>query len=214
MKTVICIEGADGSGKSTLAKLLISECESRGLRCQVIGRKAEDSSPNIARITTLSQELDKDAPPDAGFHLRIAREYLRAEECRRSDAEVVILDRFVLSVLSRIRADGTNAGQYIEHLRAIVTQAALDVTIFCDCPFETAWMRLNKAVESGQRASFSPKEAKGASYLRELHETMKKDFSQLTWLGRTYSVPTDQNAIELRRYFAERFNDLIQSEAS
>ena len=190
MKTVICIEGADGSGKSTLAKLLIGECQSVGLRCQVIGRRTADSSPDIGRITALSQELDRDAPPDAGFHLRIAREYLRAEACRQSDANVVILDRFILSVLSRMRTDGTNAESYLEHLRAIARRAELAATIFCECPFETAWQRVNEEVQRGRRLALSPKEAKGESYLRLLHNSMRDDFEKLTWIGAKHSIPT------------------------
>ena len=194
MKTVICIEGADGSGKSTLAKLLIGECESQGLRCQVIGRKAEDSSPDIARITALSQELDRDAPPEAGFHLRIAREYLRAEACRQSDANVVILDRFILSVLSRLRTDGTDAEPYIEHLKAIARRAELAATIFCECPFEIAWQRVNEEVQRGRRLALSPKEAKGEAYLRLLHNSMQLDFEKLTWIGSKHSIPTHVGA--------------------
>lgn len=198
MKTVICIEGADGSGKSTLAKLLIGECESRGLRWQLIGRKAEDSSPDIAKITSLSQELDKGAPPEAGFHLRIAREHLRAEECRRSDADIVILDRFILSVLSRVRTDGTDAEPYIGHLKAVMRQADLAATVFCQCPFEVAWRRVNDEVKSGGRASLSPKEAKGEQYLRRLHDAMKNDFEMLTWLGDKYSISTNLGLAQLR----------------
>ena len=190
MKTVICIEGADGSGKSTLAKLLIYECESRGLQCQVIGRRYGDSSPDIGRITALSQELDKEAPPEAGFHLRIAREYLRAEECRRAEVDVVILDRFILSVLSRLRTDGTDAGRYMEHLKEIALLAELAATILCDCPFEIAWQRVNAEVESGYRANLSPKEAKGEGYLRLLHKSMQTDFKQLTWIGSKHLIPT------------------------
>ena len=190
MKTVICIEGADGSGKSTLAKLLIGECQSRGLRCQVIGRRTEDSSADIGRITALSQELDKEAPPEAGFHLRIAREYMRAEECRRSEADVVVLDRFVLSVLSRIRTDGTKVQPYIEHLKDIVRRANLAATVFCDCPFETAWKRVTDEVQTGGRAALSPKEAKGEQYLRLLHESMSTDFENLTWIGAKHSIAT------------------------
>ena len=191
MKTVICIEGADGSGKSTLAKLLIGECESRGLRCQIIGRRSEDSSPDIGRITSLSQDLDSGAPPEAAFHLRIAREYLRTEECRRSEADVVILDRFILSVLSRLRTDGTKTEQYMDHLKDIARRAQLAATIFCDCPFEIAWQRVNEEVEDGRRVTLSPKEAKGEPYLRQLHDAMTADFQGLSWIGEKYLFPTN-----------------------
>jgi thymidylate kinase len=206
MKIVACIEGADGSGKSTLTRELVRLCESKGISTHVIGRKADDSTPTIGAITGLSQRLQQDDasyPVETDIHLRLAREYLRAEQCMRSTSQLVILDRFVLSVLSRVRAAGLNDDLYIAQLQEIAKTAGLNATIYCDCPFEVAWARVNASVASGDRSSLSPKEQRGSAYLRDLDEWMRRDFRRLEWLGNTYSVMTAKGSELMRTQCAE-----------
>ena len=210
MKTVICIEGADGSGKSTLSKYIVEKCQSLDWSWEIIGRRANDSSADIGKITSLSQHLDVDAPPQAGFHMRLAREYLRAEQALCSAARIVVLDRFVLSVLSRIRVDGTHPELYIDTIKDIALRSTLDATIYCDCDFEIAWQRVNAEVESGRRTSLSPKERKGATYLRQLHEAIKDDFDHLSWIGQKHSIATDQGLDTMERQCDIVFQQLQQ----
>lgn len=211
MKTIISIEGADGSGKSTLCRHLLAECKNRGWTAQVIGRTDEDALPLVAKITKLSKELTSEGnsyPVEADFHLRIAREYIRAESCRRAVSQVVILDRFVLSVLSRMRVDApSGAARYIDHLKDVVRHAGLAATIYCKCPFETAYQRLISDVEGGRRGSLSPKEQRGKDYLQSLHEAMALDFEALTWIGTKRDIATDSGLTEMSAHCAMFFND-------
>lgn len=201
MKKIICIEGADGSGKSSLAKTIIEECTRRGLTSRIIGRRVEDGGPFIGRVTSICQELAEAGAAsvtEADFHLRLGREYLRANECRRAKADVVILDRFVLSVLSRMRVDGNDARRFIPHLRDIVSVSGLTATIYCNCAFDTAWKRVAKDVESGKRDGLTPKERRGRTYLKKLHEAMRDDFSRLKWLPVRHPIDTDKGIDKMK----------------
>ena len=202
MKIVICIEGADGSGKSRLSEELVKLCSERGLTSRVIGRKAVDATPAIGAITALSQDrrqTHKIDSPDADIHLRLAREHLRAEECGRSSADIVVLDRFVLSVLSRVRINCLDDERLVSQLRGIAAKAELGATLYCECPFEVAWSRVTASVESGERESLSPKEERGPEYLRALHDIMKDDFNELDWIGDKYAIDT-ASGIEIMRH--------------
>lgn len=177
----------------------------------MIGRTDKDALPLVGKFTTLSKELTSERrayPVEADFHLRIAREYVRAESCRRADARVVILDRFVLSVLSRMRVDAPpGAERYIEHLNGVVQHADLAVTIYCKCPFETAYQRLIADVQRGDRSSLSPKEQRGKAYLQSLHDAMASDFEGLTWIGTKCGIATDSGLNEMTSHCAKLFND-------
>lgn len=209
MKIVICIEGADGSGKSRLSAELVELCDQRGLTSKVIGRKAADATPAIGAITALTQDLLRKHQvdsPEADIHLRLAREHLRAEECRRSSADIVVLDRFVLSVLSRVRVNRLADERLVSQLCDIAVKAELQATLYCECPFEVAWSRVMASVESGERESLSPKEERGPEYLRELHEIMRADFNGLAWIGRKYAINTASGIEVMRHQLFEVFD--------
>jgi len=210
MKKIICIEGADGSGKSSLAKTIIEETTKRGLSSRVIGRRGADGGPFIGRITSLCQDLAENGTASitkADFHLRLGREYLRANECLSAKADVVILDRFVLSVLSRIRVDGNDARCFIPHLRDIVSVSGLTATIYCNCAFNTAWTRVGKDVESGKRVGLTPKERRGRPYLKKLHEAMSDDFSKLKWLPSRHRIDTDKGFGKMKEQVLALFDN-------
>lgn len=194
MPPIICVEGADGSGKSTVIGLIQEQCSARKLRCELIGRTAGFASSDVVTLTDLTKHFIREKDlfvPQVDFHLRLAREYLRAHSCRRSTADVVVLDRFVLSVLSHIRADSDEVEVYIPHLREIAAIAGVSATIFCQCPFELSLERLVHDVASGNRSSLSPKEARGPDYLRVLFTSMVNDFGRLDWLGSKIAIRTD-----------------------
>lgn len=216
MKLVICIEGADGSGKSRLSDELVRQCEQHGLTSQVIGRKALDATPAIGAITALTQDLPRKhklESPDADIHLRLAREHLRAEACLQSTANIIILDRFVLSVLSRIRVGGLPDECLVSQLRDIAAKARLGATLYCDCPFEVAWSRVTASVASGERESLSPKEERGTDYLSALHNSMRADFDRLDWIGDKYSVDTSQGTDLMERELAVVIDKILRQGA-
>jgi thymidylate kinase len=126
----------------------------------------------------------------------------------------VILDRFVLSVLSRIRVDGESGSTFLPHLKDIAVRSTLAATIYCDCSFETAWDRVNAEVRNGGRAALSPKEMKGPIYLRRLHDAIKADFDRLDWIGAKYSIATDRGIETMMDQCGPLFGSLLQARDS
>ena len=100
MKMVLAFEGMDGSGKTSLALFTRKLCEQQNQRYTMIGRRESYSSPLVGRLTGLLHEEAANLVPSADIAVRIAREYQRAALAAAVPSGIIVLDRFVMSLLS------------------------------------------------------------------------------------------------------------------
>src|SRR5437870_983393 len=106
MKIVLAFEGMDGSGKTSLAVFTSKLCEQHNQRYTLIGRRESYSSALVGRLTGLLHDEAANLVPQADIALRIARDYQRAALAAAVPAGIVVLDRFVLTLLSLARFHG------------------------------------------------------------------------------------------------------------
>src|SRR5207245_743511 len=106
MKIVLAFEGMDGSGKTSLAVFTRKLCEQHNQRYTLLGRREAYASPLVGRLTGLLHEEAANLVPQADIAVRLAREYQRAALAAAAPSGVVVLDRFVLSLLSLARFHG------------------------------------------------------------------------------------------------------------
>ena len=82
----------------------------------------------------------------------------------------MVLDRFVLTILSLIRIHGQDAELLTPLLREITMRANLHATIFVQCPFETATSRVK-----GRRQRL-PSGSKSEILLRRVAGYLEEEF--------------------------------------
>jgi thymidylate kinase len=203
MKLVIAIEGVDGSGKSSLAQYIQRLCEEHGQTCSLIGRRAGHITPTIARLSQVLRDEVRHLTPQADVFLRVAREYQRAGAAACVAEGIVLLDRFVLTVLSLARVYGQDVDGLIPFLRDIAGQATLQATIFVHCPFEVAWHR----VERRRPGSSLRRRAQGM--LRQVADFMVEDFQSGLLTGEQWPVdnsgPFEQGQEQVAHYLLPHF---------
>ncbi|HLN29992.1 MAG TPA: hypothetical protein VK395_19780 [Gemmataceae bacterium] len=205
MKIVLAIEGMDGSGKSSLARFIQSLCEQHQCRCTAIGRRSCTISPAVVKLTEILREEVRNLTPQADIFVRLAREYQRAHLAASAPRGVVVLDRFVLTILSLIRIHGQDAELLTPLLREITMRANLHATIFVQCPFETATSRVK------ERRQRLPSGSKSEILLRRVAGYLEEEFHRgaLTgqqWLvdnSKTLSDGEDQVAAYLLPYLVK-----------
>jgi thymidylate kinase len=158
MKIVIAIEGADGSGKSSMARLTEELCDRYGQEFTRIGRRTGYVNRAVTKLTHILGRESANLTPQADLFVRLAREYQRAHLASTVSSGIVLLDRFVLSVLAVARINGQDVDLISSHLKEIALRADLHATVFVQCPFEVAWSRvldrslgLATTMERGQR---------------------------------------------------------------
>src|SRR5436309_11648604 len=105
MKIVLAIEGVDGAGKSSLAALVKRLCEQNGQPFTLVGRREGTANPLVGRLSRLLRE-EAGLAPQAALLIRLAREHQRAQLAAAVPSGVVVLDRFVLSILALVRLHG------------------------------------------------------------------------------------------------------------
>jgi thymidylate kinase len=172
-RLVVSIEGPDGSGKSSLVRSMKRLAQRRGQAFTIVGRRGTYANPLVRTLAGLLREQRGVLSWQAELHVRIAREYERARMAAASPPGVVILDRFVLSVLALVRARGGDAFGLLGTFREIVTASHLHATIFVRCPFELAFQR----AESRNRG-MSLRDTRDKGYLARLAALMEEDFRQ------------------------------------
>jgi thymidylate kinase len=142
MRIVVAIEGIDGAGKSSLARFAEELCRRYGQTFTRVGRRNGYVNPAITKLTHVLGREAANLTPQAEMFIRIAREYQRAHLASTISTGVVLLDRFVLSVLALARINAMDVDLISKHLKEIVLRADLHATVFVQCPFETAWSRV------------------------------------------------------------------------
>jgi thymidylate kinase len=183
MKIIVAIEGVDGAGKTTLGLHIQKRCEEHGQRFTLIGRRGSHASGAVGRLTRFLHDECPYLSPQADLHMRLAREYQRAYQAATTPGGLVVLDRFVLSVLALARLNGQDAEAMQPFFKDIAARAHLHATIFVDCPFEIATGR-------AQERSPGPvtKRSYGEPQLRRLGEIMAADFSSGLLTGQQWRI--------------------------
>jgi thymidylate kinase len=183
MKIVVAVEGIHGAGKSSVARLIGDLCEQHGQRYSRVGRRTGHTTPAIGRLTQLLREEARHFTPHADIFLRVAREYQRADLAASAPAGVVVIERFVLSILALARVHGLNVDLLGPSLEDMVARADLQATILVKCPFEVAWGRMDERLQS-----LSSSMIRGEKILRPMAEFMEEDFRRGILTGQQWLV--------------------------
>ena len=161
----VSVDGFDGAGKSTLVAGLSRDLSRRGVTVAVIDRTLPQSTPQIDALARAIKRSDGGIQPldeltDA--LVRAACGHERITVGRAADADVVLLDRWLLWDLRRTtdRAYATTRRIFAE----IVDGAGTLVPLLLDIDFETAWARVTQ-----RGTALSPRELLGADHNRALH---------------------------------------------
>jgi thymidylate kinase len=182
-KIVLAIEGIDGSGKSSLVESLARLCAKHGQRFTQVGRRDGNISPAIARLTQFLVEETRHLTPQGDVFLRIAREYERAQQAALTQSGLVVLDRFVLSVLALARVNGPDVRLVEPPLREIAEHAGLFATMFVQCPFEVARRRVQE-----RRPQTWKKKERTERILQRMADCMREDFRRGHLTGQQWLV--------------------------
>jgi thymidylate kinase len=182
MKIVLAIEGVDGAGKSSLAALVKRLCEQHGQPFTLVGRREATANLLVGRLSRLLHE-DTSLAPQAALLLRLAREYQRAQLAAAVPSGVVVLDRFVLSILALVRLNGLDLFPFRALLKEVAARAHLHATLFVRCPFEVARLREQER-DQGQTNNVGH----GVAMQRRLAEFLEDDFQAGALTGQQWLV--------------------------
>jgi thymidylate kinase len=207
MKIVVAIEGVDGSGKSSLAEFIRDLCQKFGQNCTLIGRRIGYISPAVVKLSQVLKEEVRNLTPQADVFVRIAREYQRAHLASLAPQGIVLLDRFVLTVLSLARVYGQDAEPLMSFLREVVARADLRATIFAQCPFDIAWSRVQNRRPGGGSAI----KVRGEKMLRRVAEFMEADFQLGVLTGQKWLVDNSKTLEEGQEQVASYLLPYLQN---
>jgi thymidylate kinase len=183
MKIVLAFEGADGAGKSTLVGTTKSRCEEFGRPFTAVGRREGSASQAVARLSKVLHEEGAPLLPHADVLVRIAREYQRAVLAAAVPTGVVVLDRFVLSILALARYYGHDTDPIVNILKDIAARAHLFATVLVQCPFELAASRVQQRDKGSMLRTIGDERA-----YRQLAELIEEDFRRGILTGQRWPV--------------------------
>jgi thymidylate kinase len=187
MKIVLALEGMDGAGKTSLVHFMKKLCEQQGQPFAQIRRRGSEASPPVAKLSKVLQEEWRNLSAPAEIAARIARELQRADQAAEAPSGLVVLDRFVISLLSLIRIHGRDADWYLPLLREATARAHLHATVFVHCPFELAQGRIkSRQMRPGAR------ENQAELIRRRLAEFLQEDFQRGLLTGQQWIVDNSQ----------------------
>jgi thymidylate kinase len=134
----------------------------------------------VARLSKVLHEDARGLLPHADMFVRIAREYQRAALAAAVPSGVVVLDRFVLSILAQARYYGHDVDPVLNILKDIAARSHLFATILVQCPFDLAASRAQErnkgSVTTDDRGH------------RRLGELVEEDFRRGLLTGQQWSV--------------------------
>ena len=188
-RSIVSIEGGDGSGKGTVIKSLQECLQERGVTTEVIGRDRDSAGELVGGITDLFKTCRPPERSPADFFLRIAREWERIDRAHASGADIVILDRGLLSIASRLSVFRVDIQNAFAVLTELFRHSKVDGTVFCHCPFEIAWGRVQERAVSGEKA-LSHKELLGTEVNKALFDAMAVEFSLGRLTGHQFRIDT------------------------
>ncbi len=170
MKIVVAIEGIDGAGKSSLIRFMQKLCQEHGEACTRIARRGPFASPLVSKLTVLLNEEARNLAPPAEVFTRIGREFQRAHLATLASPGLIVLDRFVLTLLSLARVLGQPVDFLMRPLQEIIVHANLHATIFVHCPFEVAYSRAQERRQGLTRRN------RDQSTLRSMARFLEEEF--------------------------------------
>ena len=209
MKLVVAIEGMDGAGKSSLALSMQRFCAHHGQACTLIGRRGTCASGVVNKLTRLLNEQIRDLTPHADLFLRMAREYQRAYLAASAPSGLVVLDRFVLSILALARLNGQDPELLTPLLREIALRANLHATIFVRCPFEVAG---NRVVE--RKPASAAKIVRSEKLLRKMAEVMEEEFHRGLITGQQWLVDNSKSLEDAEAELADYLLPYLSKKAN
>jgi thymidylate kinase len=183
MTLILAFEGTDGAGKSTLVGTTKDRCEQFGRRFTAVGRREASASPAVGRLSKVLHEDTFTMLPHADVFVRIAREYHRAALAAAVPSGVVVLDRFVLSILALARYYGHDVGAIESILKDIAARAHLFATVLVQCPFELAASRVQERDKGSMLRNFGDDRVH-----RRLGELIQEDFRRGLLTGQQWLV--------------------------
>jgi len=183
MKLVVAIEGVDGAGKSTLARAVYRQCQDYGRPFTAVGRRGSHASRLVTKVTRLLYEEAANLSAAADILIRLGREYQRALEAAAAPAGVVVLNRFLLSVLARVRANGQDVATVLPFFKEISASAGLWATVLVQCPCEIAFGRVRQ-----RRRGSRPRTPEEEQRLRQLAGFVAEDFRQGLLTGEQWLI--------------------------
>jgi thymidylate kinase len=204
-KLVLAVEGPDGSGKTSLVRFLKDTSEQHGRGFTWISRRGVYASPEVNKLTRLLRDEAKQLTPHADFLIRLAREFQRAQYAALAPAGIVVLDRFVISVLALIRSTGQDSRPLMGLLQEITARARLHATIYVKCPVEMALGRV-----STRNQELRKKETRNEPFLRKLAAFMEEDFRRGVLTGQQWLVDNSQNLTVAQEEVARRLLPYLQ----
>ena len=205
MKIVVAIEGMDGAGKSSLGRFVQRLCAEHGQPCSRLGRRTGYISPSVAKLTRLLGEESGNLTPQAEVFARLAREYQRAHMAASAPPGIILLDRFVLTILALARVHGLEVDLILPFLREMTVRADLHATIFVTCPFDMGWRRVaqrNKGLSSVLR--------RGERIFRRVAEFLEEDFHFGLLTGKQWHVDNSRTLQEAERQVAMHLLPYLQ----
>jgi thymidylate kinase len=183
MKIVVAVEGIDGSGKSSVAQLVEELCASHKQPFTRIGRRTGLVNPAITKLTHVLGRESSHLTAQAEMFVRLGREAQRAHLASTVSTGIVLLDRFVLSVLAVARFHNQDAEQIYKHLKQIMVRADLHATVLVECPLEVAWSRV--LVRGGSRSGQSENSRR---VMRRMAQYMEEDYRRGNLTGRQWPI--------------------------
>lgn len=208
MKIVIAIEGIDGAGKSSLARYIEAFCTQNGEQCTRVGRHTHYVSRVVSRLTHLLASEAANLAPQADIYARLAREYQRALLAAAAPGRVIVISRFVLSILAQARLAWESPDHLVRPLREIAEAADLHATVFVRCPVETAWERVR---QRHPRAAFH---SGMKEHLQKIAGHMEEDFRKGAITGRQWVVDNSRSLAEGQEQIQEYLQPYLRTDES